>query len=1031
MIISKQQLVSNILTELSDNSTGSISPYDIRHNLIDIVDSAHLLLVDKDLSTNNFASLDTRVTKAGKETLKNYFVTNSINEDNSAFGYSALRNNFQGVKNTAIGSSALSCNVYGGDNVALGYKAVEANTTGYGNIGIGNYTLETNKFGHYNIAIGNAAGYYIGRNESYKLYIAAHPIDNTYICDNPLGSGLTPLVHGDLSGLKFGIAVNDLHGDGTLQVSGAIAPSENAKYNLGSPSYQFNRVYFSSGITFPSGTVDFSYALSGIAVSGNVVPLLNNYNNLGTHENRWSIGYFDKVISNVYETVSTCAYECKTLHLGSSGVCEVDSPCGYLSDQELEDAGFLIQSSGSNNSYRRNYYFQFKPQNNTLTCLEEDNVYSRSSWNTNISIHISGGSHLQTDRVIGSGGLSLVTQPDCLGIFIKDDNNGEKVYIAKEPGADHSCAGVGNVNFLYGSVNDVAAVGNYTITYGAYQPGVDIAQRFLTNTKVNQIDSETGLSKLSGFEIKCFDDSDISYEGPLSDRFTINSFDATSEPVHSLVMLKGGDSDGVLGINDFGNVSHLMLPSTTLNVRSNRDSIIRSTAESDGYYKSSLQLLGHDNCLNSGIEISYYNNSGIADISMYKDSGQNIFIRMDEDGKIGFFAVSGQMNDMITIGGSGYNQAVVSIKETVGNVSSTEKYGKIFTKEYILSDTQSSTLYFLDSSGNLFNLVENKYDSTGGSVYVDENRNTLVGINSNTNRTWLDDFGAFDNTAYGYAALSELASGDRNTVIGSFAAQTLTSGVSNIVIGYKAMRFCDAGVSGNIIIGNDSLGENIETDNTFLIGNGSYPLLSGDLSSNNRHLFLPNGKMSIENSDTTESLVLQNNVIEVVDEGGDDYPQNQLTFKFTGNNSADLLVLKHSGVPLSNTPTYEFADSGIPYAELRGDLRLQNAIRFSDNTSLSSFNEIAFASGLAIQNSNALSSLVIEGVAQQNISIGSFNTASSGIIRTRGGSDVYVYNRDQFLQINVNDFVIALKIDQEYRPLWVSSESTACQCCNT
>ena len=189
--------------------------------------------------------------------------------------------------------------------------------------------------------------------------------------------------------------------------------------------------------------------------------------------------------------------------------------------------------------------------------------------------------------------------------------------------------------------------------------------------------------------------------------------------------------------------------------------------------------------------------------------------------------------------------------------------------------------------------------------------------------------------------------------------------------------------------------------------------------------------MSIENSDITESLVLQNNVIEVVDNGGDDYPQNQLTFKFTGNNTADLFVLKHSGVPLSNTTTYEFADSGIPYAELKGDLRLQNALRFSDNTSLSSFKEIAFASGLAIQNSNALSSLVIEGIAQQNISIGSFNTASSGIIRTRGGSDVYVYNRDQFLQINANDFVIAIKIDQEYRPLWVSSESTACQCCNT
>src|SRR6056300_217028 len=158
MIISKQQLVENILTELSDNSTGQISPYDIRHNLLDIVDSVHILMQGKDLDTNNFGSLDTRVTRAGKDTFKNYYVTNSNNEDNSAFGHAALRNNFQGTKNTAVGSSALSCNVYGGDNVAVGYQSVSANTNGYGNVGLGNYTLESNKFGHYNIGIGHSAG---------------------------------------------------------------------------------------------------------------------------------------------------------------------------------------------------------------------------------------------------------------------------------------------------------------------------------------------------------------------------------------------------------------------------------------------------------------------------------------------------------------------------------------------------------------------------------------------------------------------------------------------------------------------------------------------------------------------------------------------------------------------------------------------------------------------------------------------------------------------------------------------------------
>lgn len=1020
MIISKQQLVNNIVTELSDNSTGQISPYDIRHNLLDIVDSVHILLQGKDLDTNNFASLETRATRAGKETFKNYYVTNSDNEDNSAFGYSALRNNFQGTKNTALGSSALSCNVYGGDNVAVGYKAVSANTTGYGNVGLGNYTIESNKFGNYNIGIGHGAGYYIGRNDSYRLYIAAHPVDSGYICQNPVGSGLTPLVFGDLQNLKFGIAVSGLHNDGTLQVSGNITPSQDAQFNLGSNSYQFNKLYLSSGITFPSGNLGYSYSLSGVAIGEDFVPSEHNTYSLGSLNNRFAYGYFDEVVANRYTTVETCAYECKTLHLASSGACEVDSPCGYLNDQELEDAGFLIQSSGNNNSYRRNYYFQFKPTNSTLTQLESDNVYSRSSWNSNISIHVSGGCHVATDRVIGSGHLSLVTQPSGMGIYIKDDSNGKKIYFGKS--SNHSTNGVGDINFLHGSTNDtVVDTGDYVTTFGAYQSGVNVVQRFLTGVKVNELDNENNNKpKLKGFEITYFDDTNIDYEGPLSDRLAISSYNNTSEPVHSLILMKGGDSEGVVGINDFEDTSHVKLPETALNIRSATNSVIRATAESDGYYQSSLQLFGHENCINSGVEFTYYNHSGIADISMYKDSGNEIFIRMDEDGKIGFFAVSGQMDDMITIGGSGHNQAVISINETIGSVSSTEKYGKVYVKEKILGETQSASLYFLDSSGNLFDVILNKYKNDDNLVYSDTNRNTLAG-DTNYDREILTQFNAYDNTAFGYYALRLLSSGDKNVAIGSFAADTISSGDANIAIGYGAMQSCANNINNNIVVGNNFVGRELNTSDTLLIGNGSYPLISGNLSSSNRHLFLPDGNLSLESNDGEERLVVKNNVIEIVDGGGDDYPQNQLTFKFTGNETADLLTLKHSGEPLSNTPDYEFADSGIPYAELKGDFRLQNAIRFSDGTSLYSSSGIAYTSHI--------DALVIEGIAQQTIGIGDFNTPVSGIIRTRNDGDLFIHNRDKFLQINTNDFVVAIKVGSEYRPLWVSSESTACQCC--
>lgn len=1030
MIISKQQLVSNILTELSDNSTGLISPYDIRHNLIDIVDSVHILLNGKDLDTNNFASLDTRVTKAGKETLKNYNVTNSNNEDNSAFGYSALRNNFQGTKNTALGSSALSCNVYGGDNVAVGYKSVSANTTGYGNVGLGNYTLESNKFGNYNIAIGHSAGYYIGRNDSYRLYIAAHPVDSGYICQNPVGSGLTPLVFGDLTNLKFGIAVSGLHDDGTLQVSGNITPSQNKQFNLGSNSYQFNKLYLSSGITFPSGNLGYSYSLSGIAIGEDFVPSEHNVHSIGSLDNRFAYGYFDELVANRYTTVESCSYTCKTLYLASSGICEVDSPCGYLNDQALADAGFIIQSSGANNSYRRNYYLKFAPTNSTLTQLGSDNVYSRSSWNSNISIHISGGCHLKTDRIIGSGHLSLVTQPSGLGIYIKDNTYGRQMFFSRSvvnPTGTTSLNGIGDVNFLHGSVNDtVVDTGDYIVTVGACQPGVNVSQRFLSNIRINQIDSENNnKQKLKGFEVKYFDDSNLDYSGPLSDRFTINSYDNTSEPLHTLMLMKGGDSEGVVGINDFDGTSHLKLPQTALNIRSSRNAVIRATAESDGYYKSSLQLFGHENCINSGVEFTYYNHSGIADISMYKNSGNEIFIRMDEDGKIGFFAVSGQMDDMITIGGSGHSQAVVSINETIGSVSSTEKYGKVYVKEKIVGESQSASLYFLDSSGNLFDLVRNKYNISDDLVYTDDNRNTLAG-NTNYDREALITCDAYDNTAFGHYALRLLSSGDRNVAIGSFAADSVTSGVSNIAIGYGAMQSALPYSQNNIVIGNNFLGQGLQSNDTLLLGNSSYPLMSGNLAQNSRHLFLPNGKIALQNNDNSERLTVSNNTIEVVDVGGDDYPQNQLTFKFTGNETSDLLILKHSGEPLSNTPVYEFANSGIPYAELKGDLRVQNAVRFSDETSLYSSSGIVYT--------NQLNDLAVEGIAQEFIGVGDFNSPVSGIITTRDERDIYVSNRDRFLQINPNDFVVAIKIGSEYRPIWVGSQiesivNSVTRCC--
>ena len=66
-ILPKQTIVSNINSEILDNSRMMISPYDVRHNLIDMIDSTHLFLNGKEISTANFSTPDTRTTIAGKD----------------------------------------------------------------------------------------------------------------------------------------------------------------------------------------------------------------------------------------------------------------------------------------------------------------------------------------------------------------------------------------------------------------------------------------------------------------------------------------------------------------------------------------------------------------------------------------------------------------------------------------------------------------------------------------------------------------------------------------------------------------------------------------------------------------------------------------------------------------------------------------------------------------------------------------------------------------------------------------------------
>jgi len=436
MIVDKQALVLKINQQLADNSTQEISPRDIRDNLLDIIDSVHLFTADQDITARNFATPPTRTTRAGDGALDSLKLAGYSSVDNSAFGASALRGNYTGVKNTAIGTYSMSCNLYGSTNVALGYNSLAGNVFGDNNVAIGSYTMQSSKKGDNNIAIGHGAGYYIGENDNYKLFIASHNINNDDLCSVTPGSGPNPLIYGDLLGNKLGINTTLLHSFGTLQVNGILSPTSGNKHDLGffSPAhdYRWRNAYLANSI---NDNIYFN-DISAARVKGDIVPDATNIYKIGDSGRGllWDGFFNDLTVSGVanitnlnWTTINDCTYDCRTLYLASSGICSPNSgPCGYLSDTQVEGGGLVLQASGTD--YKRDYHWTFLAPDYNQTCLDPDlsgdnSAMAHASWYSNISLKLESGRHIKTDRVIGRDTLALTNTNDCFGVFIKKDSD--------------------------------------------------------------------------------------------------------------------------------------------------------------------------------------------------------------------------------------------------------------------------------------------------------------------------------------------------------------------------------------------------------------------------------------------------------------------------------------------------------------------------------------------------------------------------------------------------------------------------------
>ncbi len=1091
MILSKDVLVNNIVSEISDNSTGQISPYDIRHNLLDIVDSIHLLTVGNPLAGSNFATQATRSTRVGEDALSKIELAGYFSIDNTAVGYAALKSNYQGIRNTAIGSHALFCNVYGEHNAALGYSALGGNTVGIGNVGIGNFSLNNNKGGNFNIAIGHGAGYYFSNDTSNKLVIASHQVDSDYICDNPFGSGLTPLIYGDLSNLIFGIKVTSLHGDGVLQVGGNATPASTDAYSIGTTNYRWRQLYLSSGIFFDTNLYIGKQNSSNIQVQGSILPQSTTTYNIGSYDYLWQSGLFNNIYVSGIATINrfvafeNCNYSCKTINLAHSGAISLDGggadslydyygeenpnnfTCGYLQDADLSNAGFNIQASGS--GYFRTYAFVFAPPNSGLSCLQSDSPYSRASWNSNISIHLDSGRHLQTDRVIFPSSINIVNSSGCFGLFSRESgiffSKSELVSYEQHPSG--YLAGVGNINF-YATSGDSS---DYIINFAAPDSGVIIKQRFLNGIKNKTQDPLNNyIDQLNGFEFQYIDDSNSYLLGPTADRLVIGSYYDTSDIVNALTVMKGTAGEGLIGINNLTSAKDI-IPATSLNIRSDSNAIIRATAENQGATQSALQLMAESNCLVDGFEATYLNGSGLADLSLYKDSGREVYARFYEEAtgidrrRIGILNtdasglhIANDDHGMVSIGSSDNTHASISMRENTNQgILESRPNRSIYFVGVKNRARQRHTIYMIDGSGNTHDLVVNPYDITDGrGLYTDPSGNTFGGlycpdrrddINGAERNTAIGSGSLFslttgdDNAVFGSTSLTGITTGSRNTVFGTNNAKNITTGTNNIVIGNNSFNNTQTSTSYNIIIGNDGLANNSSGNYRLIIGNSGVVLLEGQLgpTNGNKYLAIPSGGRFLVNDATNaDAIQLRANYIEVIDRSGNDYPDNTLGFMFHGNNSAELLNLNHSANPMNNSAIYANPTPARPNAQLNGDLKLRGAIRFSDYTSLDSaefLQDIIVLQSGVNSNTNFINSSFIEGYVNQQI-----NPPSDAAIPTTGTlslknqnwqnlNEVTLVNRDITSTIHAGAYVIAIRVNNEFRPIWISAKDTQCQCC--
>lgn len=1057
----------SLLTEFSDLNSLNFSTFDLRTVRAGVDTLSKRKAIGYNSVDNvaiGFAALKSQIDGIQNVAVGSFALTcNMYGVDNVAVGFHSLGSTINGYGNIGIGAYSLNNNKEGSYNIAIGHGAgyyvdrnkdyqffvashninedyICANTSGdglkpllIGDLSQNNLQLAIGMRSLHDNATLQVGGHiHPGTTNSFSLGSSQYRFKNLYLQSSILYNNSDFFSYNE-STRKFSLS-NSLSINGHVVISDTLLVDSNITSTNG---------YISVGSHVSATSGIFS---EGLSVNGHIIPKKTLAYDFGDLRNQWrnahiynlycnGVGRFNK-----FHAEEQSHFRNKTIYLGSTGdsialdgggedsLFQYFDPSQddtdpnfhlqYLIDEELNDAGFKVGASGID--YVRTYEFLFRSRNAEWKNLSIDDVFSRSSWFSNISISLEDGRHIKADRIINSSNIGMFTYDNDLGLFIESG----VAYLSEETDHD-SRAGLGNFNIIANSGESV----EYSISIQSPQPQVNLFQNFYENTQNVALDVD-GKQKLTGFKTGYISDSELALpnffneqENQRPNRYIVSSYNDSSFAKRCFTLLQD-NTEGYVGISNF-DYAESMLPDTILNVRSTGNAICRITAENNNETEASLELLGSENCLNYGASLQYIKHSGVFNISTFnKGASKQVITIDDESGHVAVLNKFMSCNAMLSVGDSENKDAHLALFESENIPVHAVGYGQIFTRSVAGIDAQSSLLSYMDSSGNMFN-VNMTPSSADGSIVdkplgLDSLGNTFGGIYSPLARENITSQ-TMRNTAIGYESLSLLNNGIDNTAIGYRSGKFITDGANNVYIGSNV-----GSKNTNNAIG---IGSNLSLESNMLkIGHSDMTLIEGSFDTNDIYVSVDT-ELRINNI-----LKINNNNIKV----GNNYSI------FNGDNNS-YLTFVNSATSFSGTRF----DSDVAFI---GSITFSDSKTITDGSFLddiqTNLNQINTTKDRITDNEtafnalrNSFNALIVEGVVEQNIRFDDLPNSLSDTpiefyIRKKivDGSGklvnapdlpqspnlILVTLRDPFINVRQGDYVIAMKVNGEYRPISVT-----------